>query len=128
MNKIKTASVQFNHKPGNKDYNFGKILEFVESAADEKVDLIVFPEMCITGYWHVRNLSKSEIESLAEPVPSGPSTQGLLSLSRKHNMTIGAGLIESTDGGDLYNTYVVALGADAPRKSSKTPCQPVKHS
>ena len=38
MNKIKTASVQFNHKPGNKDYNFGKILEFVESAADEKVD------------------------------------------------------------------------------------------
>jgi hypothetical protein len=26
--------------------------------------------MCITGYWHVRNLSKDEIIDLAEPVPS----------------------------------------------------------
>ncbi len=109
MDRMKTASVQFNHKPGDKGYNFGKIIEFVELAADEKVDLIVFPEMCITGYWHVRNLSKPEIESLAEPIPSGPSTQKLLLLSREHNMTIGAGLIESTKGGDLYNTYVVAM-------------------
>ncbi len=70
---------------------------------------IVFPEMCITGYWHVRNLSKPDIELLAESVPSGPSSQKLLSLSSKHNMTIGAGLIESTEGGDLYNTYVVAM-------------------
>ena len=65
--------------------------------------------MCITGYWHVRKLSRSEIVSLAEPVPSGPSSQYLLSLSSKLNLTIGAGLIESDDGGHLYNSYVVAM-------------------
>jgi len=109
MKYIKAASVQFNHKPGNKDYNLGKIQEFTETAADENVDLLVFPEMCITGYWHVRKLSKSEIEALAEPVPAGPSTQELLALSVKYNMTIGAGLIEITEDGTLYNSYVAAM-------------------
>ena len=109
MKHIKAASVQFNHKPGNKDYNLGKIQEFAEAAAGENVDLLVFPEMCITGYWHVRKLSKSEIETLAEPVPAGPSTQELLALSVKYNMTIGAGLIEITEDGTLYNSYVAAM-------------------
>jgi len=109
MNNIKAASVQFNHRPGDKKYNIKQICEFAESAAKEKVDLLVFPEMCITGYWHVRNLNRSEIEALAEPVPSGPSSQDLLSLSSDYNLTIGAGLIERTDEGGLYNTYVVAM-------------------
>ena len=65
--------------------------------------------MCITGYWHVRNLSREEVESLAEPVPSGPSTQSLLALSSRHGMTVGAGLIESAPDGSLYNAYVVAM-------------------
>lgn len=109
MKNIKSASVQFNHKPGDKEYNLNKIREFVASAARQKVDLLVFPEMCLTGYWHVRKLSKPDIAALAEPVPSGPSTQELLALSSEYNMTIGAGLIESTNEGDLYNTYVVAM-------------------
>lgn len=109
MNKIKAASVQFNHKPGDKLYNLNKIREITEGAALQKVDLLVFPEMCITGYWHVRKLSRVDIERLAEPVPSGPSTQELLKLSSEFNMTIGAGLIESTEGGELFNTYVVAM-------------------
>ncbi|MFC1479783.1 nitrilase family protein [Planctomycetota bacterium] len=109
MNKIKAASVQFCHKPGDKEYNMEKVREFAESAANENVDLLVFPEMCITGYWHVRKLSKPDIEILAEPVPSGPSSQELISLSSKYNMTIGAGLIEITEEGELYNTYVVAM-------------------
>lgn len=109
MNRIKVASVQFNHKSGDKEYNLKQITSFVEYAADMKVDLIVFPEMCITGYWHVRNLSKKEIESLSEPVPSGPSTQQLLALSASHGITIAAGLIESNIDGKLFNTYVVAM-------------------
>jgi len=109
MKKIKAASVQFNHQPGDKHYNLAKIREFVGSAATKKVDLLVFPEMCITGYWHVRNLDKPDIELLAEPVPNGLSSQELLTLALRHNMTIGAGLIESTPEGEFYNTYVVAM-------------------
>ncbi|MDK2860725.1 MAG: N-carbamoylputrescine amidase, partial [Sphaerochaeta sp.] len=109
METYKTATVQFQHAPGNKEDNLEIITAYIEKAKEEDVKLIVFPEMCITGYWHVRNLSREEIKVLAEPVPDGPSTQKLVSLATKHKMTIGAGLIELAENGSLYNTYVVAL-------------------
>ena len=109
MQKIKAASIQFNHAPGDKAFNLERIRSFVEDAAAQGVDLAVFPEMCITGYWHVRKLSRAEIESLAEPVPDGPSTGELRTLAAANDMTIGAGLIEITGAGELYNTYVVAM-------------------
>ena len=109
MKTIKAAAVQFNHAAGNKAYNHERIRAFVEDASSQKVDLIVFPEMCLTGYWHVRALSRAQIEALAEPVPSGISSQALLVLARANDMTIGAGLIEISDDGQLWNTYVVAM-------------------
>ena len=109
MKRIKAASVQFNHAPGDKAFNLDRVRSFVGEAATAEVDLLVCPEMCITGYWHVRKLSRPEIKSLAEPVPSGTSTQELLRLASGHNMTIGAGLIEITESGTLHNTYVVAM-------------------
>jgi len=109
MNTIQVASVQFNHKPGDKEYNLQRITSFVEDAAEKNVDLIAFPEMCITGYWHVRNLSRPDVASLAESVPDGPSTLHLLALSAQYGITIAAGLIESTPDGKLFNTYVVAM-------------------
>ena len=109
MKKIKAAAVQFNHAPGDKTYNHERIRSFVEDASAQKVDLIVFPEMCLTGYWHVRTLHREQIEALAEPVPSGISSQALLALAKANDMTIGAGLIEISDDGQLWNTYVVAM-------------------
>ena len=46
---------------------------FVERAAGQEVQLVVFPECCITGYWFLRSLSREALEALAEPVPDGPS-------------------------------------------------------
>ena len=109
MNNLRAGSVQFQHLPGDKAANLATIRSFVAQAASEKVDLLVFPEMCISGYWHVRNLSRREIEGLAEPVPDGPSTEALLALSAENGMTIGAGLIERDEEGGLRNTYVVAM-------------------
>ncbi len=109
MNRIKAAAAQFNHAPGDKEFNFRTIRRLVKDAFDQKVDLLAFPEMCITGYWHVRKLPRAEIESLAEPVPSGPSSQELIALAAKYKMSIGAGLIEIAGSGMLYNTYVVAM-------------------
>ena len=109
MNNLRAASVQFQHVPGDKEANLATIRSFVAKASAEKVDLLVFPEMCLTGYWHVRNLSREEIDALAEPVPSGPSSEALLSLASEYGMTIGVGLIERGKDGNLYNTYVVAM-------------------
>jgi predicted amidohydrolase len=109
MLPIRAASVQFNHRPGDKSANLETIRRFVRLAAERDVDLLVFPEMCITGYWHVRKLARADIVELSEPVPDGPATQSLLALARESGMTIGAGLIERSEDGTLYNTYVVAM-------------------
>jgi predicted amidohydrolase len=109
MKDIRVGSVQFNHLAGDKAHNMGRIRAFAEEAHEAGVRLLVSPEMCITGYWHVRNLSRGEVESLAEPVPSGPSSRDLVALATRYSMTIGAGLIERADDGTLYNAYVVAM-------------------
>lgn len=104
---IQAASIQFQHIPGDKQANLTLIADFAAQAASRKVQLAVFPEMCITGYWHVIGMPRDSIEQLAEDVPDGPSTRHLLALARQHHMVIGAGLIEN-DRGTLYNSYVVA--------------------
>jgi len=109
MNKIRAAAVQFEHTPGDKKKNFARIHHFTELAQRDKVDLLVFPECCITGYFFLRHLSRKEISALAEPVPEGPSSQELVRLSRDTGMTIGAGLVEITQDGRLFNTWVAAL-------------------
>jgi len=106
---MKVASVQFNHRAGNIEYNLGIISSFCEQAAKEENELVVFPEMCITGYWHVRKLNRGDIEKISEKVPDGKSTKCLLKLAVKYNISVGAGLIELADDGNFYNTYVVAM-------------------
>lgn len=94
---------------GDKEANFAKMESMLEDAAGRSVQLIVFPECCITGYWFIRRLSAQQLQSLAEPVPAGPSTRRLQELARKHGMAIGAGLVEAGENGAFHNTYVVAL-------------------
>ena len=122
MENIRAAAVQFQHTPGDKTANLDVIRAFVEEAAAQQVDMIAFPEMCITGYWHVRTLSREAVEALAEPAPSGASTQILLDLSAKHHLTIGAGLIERAEDGTLYNAYVVAMPDGRTARHRKLHC------
>jgi predicted amidohydrolase len=109
LRNIRAATVQFEHAPGNKNANLEKIGHFVGQAARQGVEIIIFPECCITGYWHLRHLLRDELVALAEPVFGGPSSQALMALAREHGMTIGAGLLELAAEGKLYNTYVVAM-------------------
>ena len=110
MQPLRAAAVQFEHASGDKAANFAKIEAFAADAAARGVKLLVFPECCISGYWFLRNLSRGELTDLAEEVPGGPSAQRLLALSRRHDMTIGAGLVEyEPASGLLFNTYVVAM-------------------
>lgn len=109
MKKIRAAAVQFEHAPGDKSANLATIAAFAEQARAQGVDLLVFPECCISGYWHLRKLNLAQLEQLAEPVFEGPASQFLGQLSRRTGMTIGAGLIEKAPDGKLYNAYVVAM-------------------
>lgn len=109
MKDVRVASIQFNHRANDKAYNLSIIEHYVEKAALQSVKIIVFPEMCVTGYWHVSKLSKSRIQSLAEFVPQGETCQILLDLSSKYDISIGVGLIEKDEVGNLYNSYVIAM-------------------
>jgi len=112
MRNIRVASVQFEHAAGDKAANLVRIADFVRQAAQSRragIELIVFPECCITGYWFLRKLTREQLAALAEPVPEGPSSQALMTLAKEYNMTVGAGLVEKADDGNMYNTYVVAM-------------------
>jgi len=109
MRNIRVAAVQFEHAAGDKPANLEKIERFARAAAERQVEIVAFPECCITGYWFLRNLAREELRGLAEPIPGGPSTERLLAWSRELGMTIGAGLVEIDRAGILHNTYVVAM-------------------
>jgi predicted amidohydrolase len=109
VNTLHVAAVQFHHRAGDKEGNLDGIHRLVERAAAQGVDLIAFPEMCVTGYWHVRRLERAGIEALAEPIPSGPTAELVLGWAAGTGMTIGVGLIERSPTGVLFNSYLVAL-------------------
>lgn len=123
MNKIiRLAAVQMEHIAGDKDANFEKISRFVKEAAKSNVDIIAFPECCITGYWFLRKLSKDEITELAEPIPDGPSVKVLMNFAKEYNITVGAGFIENAKDGRLYNAYVAAMPDGTIRVHRKLHC------
>jgi len=109
MSTLRAATVQFQHVPGDKAANLATLTGFVERAAADGVKILAFPEMCLTGYWHCVTLPREGWLDLAEPAPAGPCSQALLALARRHDMVIGAGLVELGEDGRIFNTYVVAM-------------------
>jgi predicted amidohydrolase len=64
MTSLPCGSVQFHHHANDKTYNHSTIERFTREAADRGVRILAFPEMCITGYWHVRNLNRDALDKL----------------------------------------------------------------
>jgi N-carbamoylputrescine amidase len=122
MRDIKVAAVQFEHRNGEKRTNLAKIKKFVLEARQRGVELIAFPECCITGYWFLRNLNRAELVHLAEDAFAGPSCHELGQLATENRMTIGAGLLEIDRDGRLFNTYVVAMPDGRLEKHRKIHC------
>lgn len=105
MRDIHIAAAQFEARDGNKDYNFERIETLARRAVDQGAEIVAFHECSITGYTFLEGLSRGQIESLAEPVPDGPSTRRLVELSGKLGVPLLAGLIEA-HAGKLFNTYL----------------------
>ena len=105
MRDIRIAAAQFEARDADKDYNFGRIETLARQAVAQGAEIVSFHECCIPGYTFLQDLSREEIERLAEPVPGGPSTERLERLAREIGAALLAGLVEECDG-KLYNTYV----------------------
>ena len=106
---MRVDSVQFQHVAGDKQYNLQQVEKHTRLAADEGSQLIVFPECCLTGYWHLRKLTREQLLLLAESAVTGPLCQRLTALSKETGVTVGAGYIELADDGRLFNSYYVSM-------------------
>jgi len=106
---LRVATVQFHHHASDKQYNLSVIETFIHQASRQGIRILAFPEMCITGYWHVPELSHEEVTVLAERIDSSPSLARIISLAKKFQMAIGVGLIEQGNDGRLYNAYAICM-------------------
>ncbi len=105
MEPITIATVQFENRSGDKDYNLSIIDSMAGRAAQLGCKAIAFHECSVTGYTFARNLSRNELSELAEPIPDGPSIRRLIEISRRHGVYVLAGLFEK-EGDLLYKAYV----------------------
>ena len=105
MKTLKIAVAQFQPKDGDKDYNLSVIEKLTAKAKEGGAEVISFHEMSITAYTFFKDLSREEVKSYAEKVP-GKSTQKLIEIAAKHDITVLAGLVEVDDEDKLYNTYI----------------------
>ncbi|MDR2269630.1 MAG: nitrilase family protein [Sphingobacterium sp.] len=106
MDKLKIATAQFEHKSGDKAYNLTIIERLAKEAAAQGAEVIAFHECSITAYTFARNLDKQQMLAIAEFVPDGESTQKLIAIADKYNITILAGLFEKDENDKLYKPYI----------------------
>ncbi|QIH34619.1 nitrilase family protein [Sphingobacterium sp. DR205] len=106
MEKLKIATAQFEHRSADKAYNLNVIERLSKEAAAQGAEVIAFHECSITGYTFARNLDRQQMLDIAEPVPDGESTQKLIAIAAKYNITILAGLFEKDENDNLYKPYI----------------------
>lgn len=105
---LRVATVQFQHRAGDKPYNLSRIDGFARAAAAQGAQMICLPEMCVSGYWHVPGLDRDGLFALAEPV-DGPSVQQIAALAVELNIAIGIGWLELGDDARLHNSYRLCM-------------------
>lgn len=105
---MRCASVQFEPRAGDKEYNLGRVRAFVDAALAERDQLIIFPEMCTLGYWHLRNRSEAELRDFAEPV-DGQTVDTVRGWAVAEGIGIGVGFLERGADDRLFNSYALCL-------------------
>jgi predicted amidohydrolase len=100
--RIKLALAQISSKRENKNENLGKIEALTINAKEQAADLVIFPEMSLTGY-----VVRDQIYELAETIP-GPSTKRIEDIAKKTGVHIIFGMPELSEKAKatIFNTAV----------------------
>ena len=102
---VTVGLVQMDCELMNKKANLEKMLDYVKEAAEKKVDLICFPELCSTGY--SPELIGEKYLDMAEE-PEGETFQLLSAKAKEYGMYIAAPIVlKSEMPGVLYNGMIV---------------------
>ncbi len=97
---MRLGVLQFTPEFGKKLTNLGMIDNLLKGV---DADLVVLPELAITGYLF---LSKDEVIELSEPVPDGPSVKRLQKIAERDNVYLVVGFLER-DGERFYNSSLL---------------------
>jgi predicted amidohydrolase len=100
--KIKLALAQISSKRENKEENLKKFETLTQKAKKKGADLIIFPELSLTGY-----VVRDQLYELAENIP-GPSTQRVEEIAKKTGVHIIFGMPELSEKtrATMFNTAV----------------------
>ncbi len=100
--KIKLALAQISSKRESKSENLHKIEKLTLKAKEQGADLIIFPEMSLTGY-----VVLDQVYELAETIP-GPSTEKVEALAKRTGLHIIFGMPELSEKtqATVFNTAV----------------------
>ncbi len=96
---MKIALAQINTKLGLLQANLEKHLAFIQQAQAEAADLIIFPELSLTGYL-IQNLVPTLV---TQPVASDPIFKPLLNASKKIDIALGF-----VDRDEKHRFYIAA--------------------
>lgn len=107
MTNFRAAVVQFEPSPDQPAANLATVERLARDAVDDGARLVVFPELCLLGYWHLRRQTPERLRELAEPA-DGPLVSKVLALAQELDAGIGVGFLEEADG-TLFNAYAVCL-------------------
>jgi predicted amidohydrolase len=101
-NKVKLALAQISSKRESKSENLLKIEKLTLKAKQQGADLIIFPEMALTGY-----VLLDQVYELAETIP-GSSTKKIETLAKKTGIHIIFGMPELSEKtqATVFNTAV----------------------
>jgi len=105
---LRVAVVQFEAVPDAPDANLAIVRRLATQATSDGAQLVVFPEMCLLGYWHLRRQTAERLHELAQPA-DGEHVTRTSALAAELGIGIGVGFLESTPDGALYNSYAVCL-------------------
>jgi predicted amidohydrolase len=100
--RITLALAQISSKREDKKENLRKIEELTIKAKEHSADLVIFPELCLTGY-----VVRDQLYELAETIP-GPSTKQVEALARRTGMHVIFGMPELSEKtkATMFNTSV----------------------
>jgi len=100
MEDLRVAAVSIEESVNNIDENLARIAHWTQRAATEGAEVIIFPELSVTGFVEHRVVRDS-----ADTIP-GRTIEQLTSLAEQHNVVICCGILER-DGHAFYNTQAL---------------------
>jgi N-carbamoylputrescine amidase len=114
LDTVRVAAVSVDSKPGETGKNLEKIDHWAGRAVATDVQLVLFPELSLTGFvpnhphgdhnqWLRAALKAAG--RMAQPL-QGPAVQQLAAVARKHGCLISAGMLEDA-GNVLHNTQLL---------------------